>query len=63
MTAIRFALFAPLALTATLAHADSDRYTLSSAYVQECGACHSPYPPALLPKDSWQRLMGGLDKH
>jgi Dihaem cytochrome c len=63
MTAIRFALLAPLALAATLAHADSDRYTLSSAYVQECGACHSPYPPALLPKESWQRLMGSLDKH
>jgi len=63
MTAARFALLAPLALAATLAHADNDRYALSGAYVQECGACHSPYPPALLPKDSWQRLMGGLDKH
>ena len=28
-----------------------------------CGACHTPYPPALLPKESWQRLMGSLDKH
>jgi hypothetical protein len=67
MTATRFVLLAPLALTATLgatlAHAGDDRYTLSPAYVQECGACHTPYPPALLPKESWQRLMGGLDKH
>jgi len=67
MTAIRFALLAPLAMTFTLsaplAHADSDRYTLSPTYVQECGACHTPYPPALLPKESWQRLMGSLDKH
>ena len=67
MTAPRFALLAPLALSftlsATLAHAGDDRYTLSNAYVQECGACHTAYPPALLPKESWQRLMGSLDKH
>lgn len=67
MTAIRHTLLAPLALTftlsATLAHAGDDRYTLSNAYVQECGACHTAYPPALLPRESWQRLMGGLDKH
>lgn len=67
MTAFRFALLAPVALaltlSATLAHAGGDRYTLSPAYVQECGACHTAYPPALLPKESWQRLMGNLDKH
>jgi Dihaem cytochrome c len=33
------------------------------AYTQECGACHTAYPPALLPARSWQRLMGGLDRH
>lgn len=33
------------------------------AYVQECGACHLPYPPGLLPARSWQRLMGHLDSH
>ncbi len=36
---------------------------LLPAYVQECGACHAPYPPGLLPKESWQRLMGTLDHH
>lgn len=67
MTALRFTLLSPLALTltlsATLAHAGDDRYALSNAYVQECGACHTAYPPALLPKESWQRLMGSLDRH
>lgn len=63
MTPIRFVLLAPLALAATLAHADGDRYALSAAYVQECGACHTPYPPALLPRESWQRLMSNLGKH
>lgn len=33
------------------------------AYTQECASCHLAYPPALLPAQSWQRLMGGLDKH
>ena len=32
-------------------------------YQQECAACHTAYPPGLLPAASWQRLMGGLGKH
>jgi cytochrome c553 len=30
---------------------------------QECSSCHLAYPPSLLPKASWQRLMKGLDQH
>jgi len=63
MKIIRIALAAPLALAATLAQADNDYYRLDPAYVQECGSCHVAYPPALLPPESWQRLLGGLDKH
>lgn len=33
------------------------------AYRAECGACHIAYPPRLLPQPSWQKLMGGLEKH
>lgn len=33
------------------------------AYLQECGSCHIAYPPAMLPATSWQRLMGGLERH
>ncbi len=33
------------------------------AYVQECGACHTAFAPALLPAASWQRIMAGLDRH
>jgi len=33
------------------------------AYAQECTACHIAYPPGMLPKQSWQRIMAGLDKH
>lgn len=32
-------------------------------YQQECADCHVAYPPGLLPAASWQRLMGGLNKH
>lgn len=32
-------------------------------YQQECGSCHAPYPPRLLPAASWQRVMGGLGRH
>lgn len=30
---------------------------------QECASCHLAYSPTLLPRASWQRLMGGLDNH
>ncbi|MBX3602466.1 MAG: diheme cytochrome c [Rubrivivax sp.] len=33
------------------------------AYAQECGACHAAYAPGLLPARSWQRILGGLDRH
>ena len=48
------------------AHADSGRAmprNVPPAYTQECGACHTAYPPSLLPARSWQRTMDGLDKH
>lgn len=54
-----------LALAGAPAFADGPRMPLRvpPAYTQECGACHTAYPPALLPARSWQRLMGGLDQH
>ena len=32
-------------------------------YQQECSDCHVAYPPALLPKSSWQLIMSQLDDH
>jgi len=32
-------------------------------YKEECGSCHFPYQPGLLPARSWQRLMDGLEDH
>ena len=37
--------------------------TVPPAYIQECGACHTAYPPGMLPARSWQRIMSGLDRH
>lgn len=33
------------------------------AWQQECASCHLAYSPALLPKASWRRMMGGLEQH
>ena len=37
--------------------------TPPGVYSQECGGCHVAFPPNLLPKASWQRVMNGLEKH
>ena len=34
-----------------------------SVYKQEGAACHTAYPPGLLPAASWRRIMGGLERH
>jgi hypothetical protein len=35
----------------------------NATYAEECGACHEPYHPSLLPAASWRKLMSGLDDH
>ncbi|KRD26120.1 cytochrome C [Acidovorax sp. Root267] len=53
-------------MTLSDAHADRGRAmprNVPSAYTQECAACHTAYPPGLLPAASWNRVMAGLDKH
>lgn len=32
-------------------------------YLEECGACHFPYQPGLLPAKSWETMMAGLEDH
>jgi len=32
-------------------------------YRQECGSCHTAYPPGMLPARSWDSLMSGLADH
>jgi mono/diheme cytochrome c family protein len=55
-----------LAVLAAAAQADGGRQmplNMPKAYAQECGSCHTAYPPGLLPAQSWQRLMSGLERH
>jgi hypothetical protein len=45
---------------------DSKRGFLAATdplYVKECGSCHFPYSPGLLPARSWVRHLDRLDKH
>ncbi len=32
-------------------------------FVQECASCHTLYPPFLLPKASWKKMMATLEDH
>ncbi len=47
------------------AHADGSRMPakILPSYTAECAACHTAYPPGMLPARSWQRTMKGLDHH
>ena len=61
LTALTMCLTLPI-----LAHADRDdriRIGNSPLYQQECAACHLAYPPALLPAQSWERIMTNLSDH
>ena len=44
-------------------HARGAAVPLLPLYQQECSACHTAYPPGLLPTASWQRLMANLPRH
>ncbi len=36
---------------------------LNPLYYDKCGECHKTYPPHLLPKESWIKIMGSLENH
>lgn len=36
---------------------------MNAPWRAECGSCHVPYPPQLLPAQSWRAIMNGLDRH
>lgn len=56
-------LLAALPLAAAAAEPRRLPSDMPSTYVPECGACHVPFPPGLLPRASWARVMAGLDRH
>lgn len=63
-TAVRTLLFAALlAIPAVPLADDGPRLPPDPKYRAECGSCHVPYPPRLLPAQSWRRIMAGLERH
>ncbi|MFZ2100959.1 MAG: hypothetical protein WAU86_10390, partial [Oricola sp.] len=36
---------------------------LDASYAEECGDCHAPFHPSLLPEEAWRGLFAGLDDH
>lgn len=54
-----------LTICSNLALADGNMMPLKvpETVKNECASCHMVYPPAFLPKESWVRMMGSLDKH
>lgn len=66
LLATQFASLLCLGFLVSTSHADSGPLmpkVVPPAYSQECAACHTAYPPGLLPARSWQRIIGGLDRH
>lgn len=59
-----------LGLLTTLAlapavHAEGNGRTIAllPKYQQECAACHTAFPPTLMPAASWSRIMANLGQH
>jgi len=40
-----------------------DYEEMHPVFYNECGDCHKVYPPYMLPKRSWQKIMLSLDNH
>ncbi|MFP6827207.1 MAG: hypothetical protein VB977_14015 [Pseudohongiellaceae bacterium] len=50
--------------TLSLAQADYSLVNVrDTVHIVNCGSCHLPYSPALLPMQSWLGIMTGLDHH
>jgi len=63
LLAARLGALACVASLTTFADGRDRRAPLSATYVQECAACHAPFPPSMLGAGSWHRIMQGLDHH
>jgi nitrate/TMAO reductase-like tetraheme cytochrome c subunit len=52
-----------LAASQTYAQGVKPDATPQAKWEAECGTCHIAYPARFLTAETWQRLMGSLDKH
>jgi hypothetical protein len=61
LVAIVLAILAP---AARAEHGErAGRAPALALYAQECGACHAAFPAGMLPRPSWARIMGQLERH
>lgn len=56
-------ILALLAAAPALAEGPRAQVAYPANYKAECGSCHVAFPPGLLDKADWGRIMQGLDKH
>lgn len=60
---IFFALFKPNNILTASIYEPIDYKVQNISFVDECGSCHTLYPPNLLPKKSWELIMNDLENH
>ncbi len=41
----------------------TEKSAFPEVYASECGDCHTPYHPALLPPESWKAILANLEDH
>lgn len=62
--ALRVAMAIAAVVPTALAFAQQSKpATPETSWRNECGSCHVPYPPNLLPAADWRTLMATLDRH
>jgi len=52
-----------VAMTATVARAETFPVITNQTVLSECGDCHMAFPPQTLPKALWKKIMGDLSNH
>ena len=65
---MKYLIFLTLIINSLFAESDSSGKTdvapvNNQLYIKECGSCHFPYQPGLLPANAWNKMMANLDKH
>ena len=59
---MKYLIFLTLFLNTFLMSADVAPVN-NQLYIKECGSCHFPYQPGLLPSNAWNKMMTNLENH
>ena len=65
---MKYLIFLTLIINSLFAESDSFGKTdvapvNNQLYIKECGSCHFPYQPGLLPANAWNKMMTNLENH